>query len=421
MNGVKKILKIVTPSFILGIYHCTKAYMSALLYNFPSKKLIVIGITGTKGKSSTANFMWSGLTSAGLKVGLLSTANIRIGNTEYLNKYHMTMPSPLIIQKKLYQMLEQKCNVAIIEVTSEGIKQYRHIGINFDILIFTNLTPEHISSHGSFENYKLTKLKIFKNLSKSYRKIINDIKIPKVIIANADSPESGSFLEQISDVKIKYSIYDTSADIKSADYNLKLQIPGQFNIYNALPALAVSKVLKLNTNKVVDGLNNLSKIPGRMEILQDKPFKVIIDYAHEKVSLTELLVYAKNEKKQGKIILLIGAEGGGRDKSKRKIMGEIGAREADFLIISNVDPYDEDPKNIISDIANAAENAGMKVDKNLFLIENREDGILKAIKLAQSNDIVLITGKGAEQSMIIGNSKIPWDDREVAKKIMHIK
>ena len=167
MNGVKKILKIVTPSFILGIYHCTKAYMSALLYNFPSKKLIVIGITGTKGKSSTANFMWSGLTSAGLKVGLLSTANIRIGNTEYLNKYHMTMPSPLIIQKKLYQMLEQKCNVAIIEVTSEGIKQYRHIGINFDILIFTNLTPEHISSHGSFENYKLTKLKIFKNLSKS--------------------------------------------------------------------------------------------------------------------------------------------------------------------------------------------------------------------------------------------------------------
>lgn len=400
-------------------YHWLLAFVASYYYGNPSDKIIIIGITGTKGKSTTANFVWAGLMATDLKTGLISTANIRIGNDESMNVYHMTMPSPFILQKKISEMVNRQCKVAIIEVTSEGIKQYRHIGISFDMLIFTNLTPEHIDAHGSFENYRETKQIIFNSLNKLVKKTIDKKIIPKTIIVNGDSNEFSNFLKYDSDVKIIFGIYNHKADINKSQFNLNLKIPGEFNIYNALPAIAVAKVLDLDISKVENGINNLEKIPGRMEIIQSNPFTVIVDYAHEKVSLTELLSYSNKKVDKGKIILLIGAEGGGRDKVKRGIMGEIGAKEADYLIISNVDPYDEKPENIINDIANGAKSNGKKIDQNLFLIENRKEGIIKAISLAGPGDIVLITGKGSEQSMIISGKKIDWDDRLVVSEILN--
>lgn len=421
--------------FCAPYYHWLMAYAAAFYYRFPSRKLIVIGITGTKGKSTTVNFVWSGLTSAGLKSGLFSTANIRIGNRESPNIYHMTMPSPFIIQKFLSHAILEKCTAAIIETTSEGILQFRHKGINYDFLIFTNLTPEHIRSHGSFENYRAAKQLIFENLSKTSRKFLNGSKIPKVIIANADSDEALNFLKFAADKKVTYGTKNNSSDIKANNVKetksgvafevngkkISLKLLGAFNVLNALPAIALGEVLKLNEKDIIKGLEDLSAIPGRMEVMQQEPFTVIVDYAHEKESLNALLNSADALKKSGKIILLIGAEGGGRDKTKRPIMGEVGARRADYLVVSNVDPYEERPTAIIKDIADGATSCGMKVDKNLFLIEDREEGIRKAIFLAHPGDLVLITGKGSEQSMIIGKRRIPWDDRAVLRKILYDK
>ncbi|MDP1688948.1 MAG: UDP-N-acetylmuramyl-tripeptide synthetase [bacterium] len=431
---MKQLIKKILPKFILYFYHYLKAYLAAIIYMFPSSKLIIIGVTGTKGKSSSANFVWAGLTGAGIKTGLLSTANFRIGDEEFLNRYHMTMPSPLVIQKMLRQMVNNNCKAAIIEITSEGIIQSRHRGINYDILVFTNLTAEHIASHGTFANYRLAKQKVFKLLNKQKRKTILQRLIPKTIIANADSGEVNNFIKFEADktftfsiinpadvraVSIKESIEGVSFTINNNDVNLR--IAGKFNVLNALPAIIIGEVLKLNSEDVIKGLENLIKIPGRMEIIQSSPFMVIVDYAHEKESLNALLDSIEAINKFGKIILLIGGEGGGRDKSKRAIMGEIAGKRADYLVVSNVDPYEEAPGIIINEISEGAKSAGMKIDKNLFLIENRKEGIRKALSLANLGDFVLITGKGSEQSMIIGADKIPWDDRIITKEILSEK
>lgn len=429
---MKELIKKIVPKSVLYFYHYLKAYLAAIIYLFPSRKLIMIGITGTKGKSSSANFVWAGLTGAGIKTGLLSTANFRIGEEESLNKYHMTMPSPFVIQKMLRNMVRNNCKAAILEITSEGIIQSRHRGINYDILVFTNLTAEHIPSHGTFENYRVAKQKVFKLLNNQKRKNILGRLVPKTIIANADSPEVNNFIKFEADktftysilnpadaraVSIKESIEGVSFTINNNDINLK--IAGKFNVSNTLPVIIIGEVLKLNTQDIIRGLENLIKIPGRMEVIQSSPFMVVVDYAHEKESLSALLNSIEAINRFGKIILLIGAEGGGRDKSKRASMGEIAGKRADYLIISNVDPYEEVPSVIINEISEGAKSAGMKIDKNLFLIEDRREGIRKALTLANLGDFVLITGKGSEQSMIIGPDKIPWDDRLITKEILN--
>ena len=193
---------------------------------------------------------------------------------------------------------------------------------------------------------------------------------------------------------------------------------GKFNVYNALPAIAIADLFKINQNKIVKGLKNLEIIPGRMEpIYAGQNFNVYVDYAHEKQSITKIIeTVEKIKKPEAKIVILLGAEGGGRDKTKRPIMGEIAAKETDYVIVSNVDPYEDDPKEILEDIAKSAEKNGKTRNKDLFVIEDRRLGIQKALELAQKDDYVLITGKGAEQSIIIGGKKYDWDDRQVVKE-----
>lgn len=427
---MKRFIKKLSPKFIFSIYYYLLAIIGAVIYGFPSKRMVVIGITGTKGKTSAINFIWSVLNNNGMKTGIITTANIRIGEKEFLNKYHMTMPGRFNIQKLMSEMVKEKCKYCLVETTSEGIKQFRHIGIDYDIAIFTNLTPEHLQSHGSFENYKIAKAKLFKHIS-SHKKIIDGKEIEKIIIVNNDDENKDLFLSFPANKKITFGI-KSSADYKAeniietnsgVDFSInnrlyKLSILGKFNVYNSLPAIIIGNLLNIKYEDIYTSLNKLSLIPGRMEIINEgQKFLTIVDYAHEKESITGLLNTANNMKKNGgKIIILLGAEGGGRDKAKRPIMGELSAKYADFVIVSNVDPYDDNPKEIIEDIAIIAEKFGKKRNENLFTIEDRKDGIRKAISLAKENDIVLITGKGAEQSMIINGQNIPWDDRLIVKE-----
>jgi UDP-N-acetylmuramoyl-L-alanyl-D-glutamate--2,6-diaminopimelate ligase len=328
-NKIKKII----PNKIFDIYYYSSAILSALIYSFPSKKMIVIGVTGTKGKTSTINFIWSCLTAGGYKTGIISTANIRIGETESMNKYHMTMPGRFVIQSLMSNMAKQGCRFCIIETTSEGIKQHRNIGISYDILVFTNLFPEHLPSHdNSFEKYKQTKGIIFKDLISSFRKIVAGDEVKKVIITNSDSDHAEYYSSFKSDEKISFSINKNSDykaenisntktgvkfDVNGEEYETK--ILGKFNIYNALPAIAISKLFNIDKTDIRKGLKHLELIPGRMEIINEgQDFTVVVDYAHEKESMTNLLQTAVSIRKPGsKIIVLLGAEGGGRDKAKQ--------------------------------------------------------------------------------------------------------
>jgi UDP-N-acetylmuramoyl-L-alanyl-D-glutamate--2,6-diaminopimelate ligase len=455
---VKSLIKKLAPSGLLLFYHRAIAWFGALIYRFPSRKMIVIGITGTKGKTSAANFIFSCLSVGGYKVGMLTTATIKIGNEEFLNTYHMTMPGRFFIQKQMRKMVKAGCRFCIVETTSEGLKQWRHSGINYDIAVFTNLTPEHLPSHNNnFEEYKWAKGRMFAGISKSRRKILDSTpstgstsspqadstsspqagspqvdgkKVEKVIIGNTDSEHSGYFLSFPADKKITFGIKNLKADylaeaVKPKGWGIEffvkgeryeLSIPGVFNVYNSLPAIAISKIFQIPTNLIQNGLKSLALIPGRMEKIEEgQNFTLVVDYAHEKQSMGNLLQTAK-QIGNGKIIVLLGAEGGGRDKNKRPEMGELVGRLADFAVVSNVDPYDDDPRQIIEDIAVVAEKFGKIRGQNLFVIEDRREGIKKALSLVGAGDIVLITGKGAEQSMILGDKTIPWDDRVVVRE-----
>jgi len=431
--GLKSKIKKLIPERLISFYHFCLAFLAAFWYGFPSKKMIVIGVTGTKGKTSAVNFIWSVLNAAGFKTGFIGTANIRIGDIEMLNKYHMTMPGRFILQGFLKKMLETGCEYCIVETTSEGIKQWRHYGIFYDIAIFTNLSPEHLQSHGnSFEKYKAAKGKMFTSLAHSGRKIINGKKIEKIIIANCDNPHAKYYLNFRADKKLTFGLSEgvdfRAREIKSTPDGLlflvganlyNINILGNFNVYNALPAIIIGSLIGISHNKIQEGLKNLKVIPGRMEKIDEgQKFLVFVDYAHEKEGMNAVLDTARDLVKGngGRVVVLLGAEGGGRDKAKRPALGEISAKKADFVVISNTDPYEDDPKEICEDIAVVAEKFGKIRNKDLFIIEDRREGIRKALSLANKNDVVLITGKGAEQSIIIGGKRYSWDDRVVVRE-----
>ncbi len=418
-------------------YHTFLAYLADKFYGSPSKQMLVVAVTGTKGKTSTLNFLWHVLTEGGYKVGLISTANIKIGNVEKMNWYHMTMPGRFLLQKLLKEMLDARCDIVLVETTSEGIKMNRHLGLYYDVAVFTNLFPEHLKSHNnSFEEYKKTKGILFENLTKLPTKRWNGTDVEKVSIVNLDD-ENGEFFLNFEAQK-KYSFGEKNGDYKFQDVQEnstgtsfsfeenKFQIPllGKFNIYNAMPAILLAKHLEVDVEKIIEGVKNCEVIPGRMEIINEgQDFTAIVDYAHEGVSMRLALEAARKAKKspENKLIAVYGAEGGGREISKRKTMSKAVTELADIAIVTLSDPFDADPKEINNDIVNWLEKFGFKKDgekKNIFDFIDRREAIKKAIDLASPGDVILFASKGAEQSIIFKDHTESWDDRvEVRKAI----
>jgi len=342
------------------------------------------------------------------------------------------MPGAFVMQKILAKMASMKCKYVVMEVPSEGQTQYRHVGINFDVLVFTNVTKELMAAHDfSMETLHKHNKRVFKHLTHSKRKTIDLARTPKMIIANTDSKHAKDYLIFQADKKVTFgtkadadykitNLADTqsgiSFDIGTASY--KVKILGKINAINAAGAIATASALGTNKKAISTGLSKLPTIPGRMEVIEGKqPFTVVVDYAHEQASMTALMESAKDIKpKSAKVITLLGAEGGGRDSAKRPAMGEICAKGSDIIILSNVDPYEDDPIDIINDIKKGALKAGAKEGKSMFIVPDRREGIRKALQLAKKDDLVLITGKGAEQSIVIGGKSSPWDDRKVVRE-----
>lgn len=439
---MKAFLKRIVPQSIFSAYYWLFSVLGACLYGFPSRKMIVVGITGTKGKTSTANFVWSCSMAAGMKAGIITTANIRIGDEELMNHYHMTMPGRFAIQRTMREMVKKGCKVCVVETTSEGLKQWRHAGIDYDVAIFTNLTPEHLPSHGgSFEAYKKAKGALFSSLHRSCQKKLDGVVVSKIVLANNDSEHAPYYLSLASGIAHTFSIHaasDTKAEriqeshtgvtfavCGAGNHNCvsyQLSVLGAFNVYNALPAIALMKLWNIPEEKIQAGLKALALIPGRMEVIARVgtfPATVIVDYAHEGQSMSVATEAARKMLGVGgKLVVLLGAEGGGRDKAKRKTMGEVVAKKADIVVVSDVDPYDDDPVEICEDIAKVVEAGGKQRGVSVFVVGDRRAGIAKALSLATVGDVVLVTGKGAEQSMVVRGGSIPWDDRVVVREEM---
>lgn len=422
------------------LIHFLLAWFAYWRYGRPARKLIVIGVTGTKGKSTTCRFIASVLEAGKCKVGLMSTVEFQVGDEYWPNEQKMTMLGRGQIQKMLRQMVDAGCRFAVIETSSEGILQYRHYGLDYDVAVFTNLGTEHIERHGGFENLKKDKGKLFASLFSRSKKVIDGHIIPKAIVANGEDSHSDYYLNFPADEKYVYGISRllthsasrVSGEIISSDETgskfvvqgneYVLNIIGDFNISNALAAIAVGRSQNIPEAWIAAGLAKITSIPGRMEFIDaGQPFKVVVDYAHEALSFTALFTTLRKitAKHNGKIIAVIGSDGGGRDVNKRGEMGKIAGTLTDIVIVTDVNSYDEDPKVIAEMLAKGARMAGKKDNVDLFIEVDRSKGIAKAISLAGPGDAVAITAKGTEPYIAVANGKnIPWDDRKITREIL---
>lgn len=392
---MKSLIKKFIPSFLLSWYHFGLAFLGVLLYQFPSRKIKVIGVTGTNGKTTVVNFITRILEEAGYKVASFSSIKFKIGDKEWPNTLKMTMPGRLMVQKLMRQAVNFGCKYAVLEVTSEGIKQYRHKFINFEEAVFTNLTPEHIEAHGGFENYKRAKGKLFENTK-------------NIHIINLDDKNAEYFLQ--FPAKKKYTYGFNQGDVNTQNTQFKLQLIGNFNTYNALAAICVGLSQGISLGICERAVEKVEGIPGRMEMVVSEPFKVFVDYAFTPNALEKVYQTIKNNFNPQKMICVLGACGGGRDTWKRPALGEIAGRYCNKVIVTNEDPYDEDPMDIIEQVAGGIKGKAEK-------ILDRKEAIRKSLEYAGNGDTVVITGKGCEPWIIEAHGKkIPWDDRKVVRE-----
>jgi UDP-N-acetylmuramoyl-L-alanyl-D-glutamate--2,6-diaminopimelate ligase len=432
---VKNLIKKFVPCFALDFYHFFLPMLGAFLYRFPSRKLIVLGVTGTNGKTTVVDLAVKILEEAGYKMASISSIEFKIKEKKYKNTLKMTMPGRMKLQRFLRRAKNVGCEYVVLEATSEGIKQHRHCFIDFDCAVFTNLSPEHIESHGSFEKYRQAKGELFR-ITK------------KVHIVNLDDENAKYFLQFPADKKIGFTMLENSGGLSSAilkvvraqkcqvlphglkffvdDVEFNLNLLGKFNIYNSLAAICIALSQGVDLEICKAALEKIKSVSGRMEVVIKKPFAVIVDYAHTPDALIKVYESIGNYKLQTtnpkqitnhksrkfKLICVLGSAGGGRDKWKRFEFGKIAAQYCSQVILTNEDPYDENPLQILNEI-----EKGFSQTTICEKILDRRKAVRKALNSAKSGDIVIITGKGSEPWMCVEKGKkIPWDDRQVVRE-----
>lgn len=401
-----------------NIYHFLIALIAAIRYGFPGRGMTVIGVTGTDGKTSTTHLIYHILKTSGKPVSMVSTIQAIINGKEYDTGFHVTTPSPFQLERLMREALLGGSKFFVLEVTSHGLDQNRVFGTSVDIGLVTNLSHEHIDYHKSIERYREAKAKLLRNV--------------KYSILNRDNEHYDFFKSKSSGRVITFGLHKT-ATVNPGNCLLHPQMPGTYNLMNCLAAASVAKILSIPDKDISEAVASFAGIPGRLErVKSQKPYKIIIDFAHKPNALKEVLVTVRGITKN-KIIVVFGAAGL-RDILKRPMMGKIAAQLADYTILTAEDPRTEDVRTIISEIAEGCKEAkateilknrsakqAFSVKGNAFIrIPDRQEAINFAIRrLARSGDTVLICGKGHEKSMCYGTVEYPWDEKKAIEKALY--
>jgi UDP-N-acetylmuramoyl-L-alanyl-D-glutamate--2,6-diaminopimelate ligase len=428
--GEKKAFGIKVPYFQVENSRLALAFLSAAFFDHPARKMTMIGITGTDGKTTTANLLFQILKTAGYKTGLISTVNAVIGDFVLDTGFHVTTPDAPDVQQYLASMYESGITHVVLETTSHGWAQFRVDACEFDIGIITNITHEHLDYHGSFEKYRDAKARLFFSLTETPKKKKGNIRLA---ILNLDDP-SYEFLKEVSKCKvISYSTKE-KADIYADKINLtknglqfdanilkrehvliNSNLVGEFNISNCLAALSASVIgLGIDPDMAAKGISMMTGVPGRMERIESgQRFIAVIDFAHTPNALKVALQTAR-KMTGGKIIAIFGSAGL-RDREKRRLMAETSLSLADLSIFTAEDPRTESLDQILYEMKNGAIAMNGVLGKNYWLIPDRGEAMRKGIGMAEDGDLVICCGKGHEQSMCFGTTEYAWDDRIALK------
>lgn len=420
MNPRKLIKTLIPTSLFKQVEpygHLIEAIVYNVLYGFPARKMKVIGVTGTNGKTTTTYMVHRMLTDAGLNTGMMSTVAYGVNNDIRLQTYHMTnVPVPALM-KRLKWMKQQGVEWLVLETTSHALAQNRVWGVPFSVAVMTNLTHEHLDYHGTFERYREAKRKLFKLANKNTKGL-------RTGIVNTDDDSARLFASDVlrpigyglktGHVRAEHivttpagSTYQAVTDTETYDITCKL--PGSFNVSNSLAVVAVGVALGLSKTQIEQGIAALDGVEGRMtRINEGQDFDVIVDFAHTPDSFEKLFKDLKPVV-QGKLIVLFGSAGR-RDEAKRAVQGRLAGEYAHEVIVTEEDDRDIDGREIMNQIAEGAESTGKIKDKDLFLIHDRTEAIQFAINRAKAGDTVLLLGKGHEKTIERANGENPWDE-----------
>ncbi len=398
------------------LYHFPLAFIAAVSFGFPGRHLKVIGVTGTNGKTTTTQLIVTTLKQADKKVAMASTINFMIREREWPNTSKFTTLSAWKLQKFLREAVQQGCEYAVVETSSHALDQYRVWGIPYEIAVITNVTREHLDYHHDMTTYRLAKRALFERA--------------RMAVVNLDMEHPEEYLTAHPFLKtVTYSTRQATADILARDIVLgegtssftvsgvafRLQMPGRFNVENALAALGVARLLGIDASGSARALSGLPGVPGRTEtVLNHLGLRIIIDYAVTPDSLEKLYgLLQETQSPSSHMIAVLGACGE-RDRGKRPLMGQIVASYADCVILTNEDPYHEDPERILDEIEVGL--VGKEKGESYWRILDRRAAIAHALALARPGDTVVITGKGAELSLAIGERRLPWNERAVVEE-----
>lgn len=401
--------------------HKIEAVLANIRYGFPARKMHVIGVTGTNGKTTTSFLIQRMLHEAGIKAGLMTTVAYGIGDDITMQSEHITTAQAGVLQRRLRDFARAGVEWVVVETSSHSLAQHRVWGLPYEIAVMTNITMDHLDYHGTFENYVEAKRQLFKIANK------NGLKFG---VVNAEDPSAEAFVKTVensttygvnegdlraSNVKLAANHSTYRAAIGSDSYSIRVNIPGEFNVYNSLAAIAVGRKLGLNKQQIEKGIAALEQVEGRMNVIDEgQKFKVIVDFASTPDGFQKLFESVRPLTK-GKLIAVFGSAGR-RDEAKRPLQGEIAGKYADIVVLTEEDDRDVDGNQILKEIAAGAQKAGKKEGKDLFLILNREEAIGFALAHASSaNDVVVLLGKGHEQTIERADGSYPWNEAEVAR------
>ena len=406
------------------------AGLAAAFHGHPGRRLRVVGVTGTDGKTTVVHLVSHLLEAAGHRCGLLSTVYCKVGERIWANESRFTTPEAPDVQALLAEMVAAGCDYAVLESSSHGLALHRLDGCEYDVAVMTNVTADHLDFHHSREEYRAAKGLLFAMLDESAEKA----GVEKVAVLNADDPASGYFGGLTRARAVTYGVAKPAEvraiDIRASDWGSRFRLvtpageedvtiglPGDFNVYNALTAAGAALSQGVTPADVARGIASFPGVPGRLERLDEgQPFTVVVDFAHAPEALRQVLTFLR-ARCRGRLIAVFGCIGE-RERPRRAGMGKVAGLLADFSILTNDNPFGEDPEAIITEIAQGLRETGRHEGHHFVVIPDRREAIAHAFAMAVEGDIVLLAGKGHEQSITIAETVIPWDDRRVARELL---